>query len=537
MEYLNYSIIIIGSGLAGLYSALKLSEIIPNDGKILLVTKSSLGESNSKYAQGGIVAVLNENSEDSVDSHISDTMNAGAGLCDFSAVKFISENSDKAIKDLINFGVEFDTDENNNLLFTLEGAHSAKRILHCNGDATGYGIEEALSKRVRENQKIDLMEYSVAVELLLSKDDSCKGAIIFNGKNYFVAISNYTIIATGGIGQLYKNTTNPKGATGDGIALAYNAGAILQDLEFVQFHPTALAVQSQDANFLISEAVRGEGAILVDDNGNPFMQKYHELKDLAPRDIVTRANFEQMEKSGNDYVYLNATKIPADTALKRFPNISNVCMKNGIDITKDYIPVHPAAHYFMGGIKANIDGRTSINGLFALGEVASTGLHGANRLASNSLLECVVMGYLLTEYFSKLSFDNNTLADKSDFEPVLRKYSQELGFIEYDTDLLKSELQELMWKNVGILRNEDSLKNANMELYKLKQMFLRHEKCLNIQEYEFKNMLITAQLIINSALNRKESRGAHYRTDFMVTKDIAEHTCIIKQEGELNFVR
>ncbi len=535
MEYQNYSAIVVGSGLAGLYTALKLSEIVPENGKILLLTKSELGESNSRYAQGGIVAVLSENTEDSVASHISDTINAGAGLCDFNTVKYISETSNAAIKDLINYGVKFDCDEQGNLLFTLEGAHSVKRILHCNGDATGRGIESHLSMLVSENQKIKIQENSIAVELLLDEESSCKGLIVFDGKNYSIALSNCTILATGGIGQLYRNTTNPKCATGDGLSLAYNAGAILQDMEFVQFHPTALAVQSENANFLISEAVRGEGAKLVDDKGNPFMQKYHELKDLAPRDIVTRANFAQMEKSGEDCVYLDATKISPEKLQMRFPNISNVCLKNGIDISKNYIPVHPAAHYFMGGIKANIDGRTSVNGLFALGEVSSTGLHGANRLASNSLLECVVMGYSLAKYLTGMNFEAVEMSEN--FEKALKKYSQQLGFIEYDTDLLKSELQDIMWQYVGILRDENGLKTANAELQKLKLKFLRNEKCLNIQEYEFKNMLTVAQLIINSALNRKESRGAHYRTDFMITKDIAEHNCIMKQQGELSFVR
>ncbi len=533
MEYLNYSAVIIGSGLSGLYASLKLEQNL-SDGKILLITKFDLGESNSRYAQGGIVAVLDENKADSVASHMSDTLGAGAGLSDFNAVKFISEKSDIVIKDLINLGVNFDKNENGELLFTLEGAHSVRRILHCNGDSTGRGIEKQLSKLVSENENITVMQNTIAIELIID-EDMCKGVIIFDGQNYKSVLSENVIIATGGIGQLYKNTTNPLCATGDGLALAYNAGAILQDMEFVQFHPTALAVNSSDANFLISEALRGEGAILVDKNGIPYMDKYHELKDLAPRDIVTRANYEEMSKSKMDYVYLNATVIDADVIQKRFPRISEVCLRNGIDISKDFIPVHPAAHYFMGGVKANVDGRTSIKGLYAIGEVSSTGLHGANRLASNSLLECVVMADALAEYLK--NYQQAEIVVNDNIEKIVKKYSQELGFIEYDTDILKSELQDIMWSNVGIIRSEDSLKKANTLLQNLKSKFIRNYKCLNISEYEFKNMLTVAQLIVNSAMNRMESRGAHYREDYPYTKDIAEHNCIVKQQGELSFVR
>ena len=534
MEYLQYSVVIIGSGLAGLYSALKIHQALPNE-KILIVTKYKIDESNSKYAQGGIVAVLNENKDDSVASHISDTLNAGAGLSDFNVVKYVSELSDTVIKDLIELGVNFDRDENNNLLFTLEGAHSVKRILHCNGDATGIGITTKLSELVAESSNIDIMQNTIAVELLV-EDNICKGVVLFDGANYKTVLSSNVVISTGGIGQLYKNTTNPQGATGDGIAIAYNAGAVLQDMEFIQFHPTALAVNSPNANFLISEAVRGEGAKLLNVSGCSYMKKYHEAEELAPRDIVARANYEEMQLTKSDYVNLDTTVIPQDVFKSHFPTINSICLKNGIDATKDYIPVHPAAHYFMGGIKTNVYGKTSISGLYALGEASSTGLHGANRLASNSLLECVVMGYSLAEYL-KTHIETVEIQLSENTEKNIKKYSQELGFIEYDTDTLKSELQDIMWSGVGIIRNENSLKNANNQLQHLKSKFLRNFKCLNIAEYEFKNMLTIAQIMINSAINRKESRGAHYRTDYPMTKDIAEHNCIMKQQGELSFVR
>lgn len=534
MECLNYSAIVIGSGISGQYAAIKLSEKLDN-AKILLVTKSELGESNSRYAQGGIVGVMEENTSDSVASHISDTLNAGAGLCDFNTVRYISEKSNEVIHDLIKEGVEFDKDDDGNLVFTLEGAHSVRRIMHCNGDATGRGIEKKLTQISSSNNNIEILENTIAVELLC-KNGECFGCILFDGKNYKTVLSHAVILAAGGIGQLYRNTTNPVCATGDGIALAYNAGAVLRDLEFVQFHPTALAVESENKNFLISEAVRGEGAKLVNEKGVPFMKKYHDLEDLAPRDVVSRAIFEEMKLNKKDYAYLDATKLGSEKIQKRFPTISAICKKNGINMAQDYIPVHPAAHYFMGGVKANIDGRTSIKGLYVIGENASTGLQGANRLASNSLLECVVTAYSLADYVKE--HQNNEIIEFDDMiKNKLKKYHQELGFIEYDTDALKTELQNIMWNYAGIIRSEPGLKQAENELLNLKSKFLRKEVCANIQEYEFKNMLTVSQLIVASALKRKESRGAHYREDFPHTKEVSDHNCVTKEQGELSFVR
>ena len=300
MKYSRYSIIVIGSGIAGLYAALKLEQQADLPDGLMVLTKSDFGESNSKYAQGGMVAVLKENECDSTESHIADTIKAGAGLNDFNAVKFISENSDNVVKDLLNFGVEFDRDRNNNFCFTKEAAHSVRRILHSGGDATGRMIELALCKRVRDNGNIDIYENGLAVELLVNANSECKGVLVYNSitGEYETIYSSAVILATGGIGQLYKYTTNPEGATGDGLAIAYNAGAVMQDMEFVQFHPTALAIDGEENRFLISEAVRGEGAKLVDADGVEFMAKYHEKKELAPRDIVTRANYNEMlEKS------------------------------------------------------------------------------------------------------------------------------------------------------------------------------------------------------------------------------------------------
>ena len=538
MKYSKYSTVIVGSGIAGLYAALKIEQQVNLPDGILLVTKSQLGESNSRYAQGGMVGVLKENKNDSTASHISDTIKAGAGLSEFNTVKFITENSDAVIKDLMQFGVEFDRDENGELTFTLEAAHSVNRVLHAGGDATGRMVEEALCKKVSENPNIDIYENTLAIELLVNSEKECRGLVVFNELTgeYETIYASVVILATGGIGQLYKYTTNPIGATGDGIALAYNAGAVLQDMEFVQFHPTALAIDGEENRFLISEAVRGEGAKLVDADGVEFMAKYHEKKELAPRDIVTRANYNEMLEKHLNNVYLNATCIAKEKLAKRFPNISKKCARNGIDISKDFIPVAPAAHYFMGGTKTNITGETSIKGLYAIGETSSTGLHGANRLASNSLLECVVCAYEVADILQKQELKTPKQIDTG-IKAAIDKYNNEEDVLdEIDVTPLKHELQNIMWDYVGILRSGKSLTTAIEKLNHLKSKFQRTNKCLNKAEYEFKNMLTVAQLIAISAYNRKESRGAHYRLDFLNTNDECIHSCLTKKEGELSFV-
>lgn len=537
MKYSKYSAVIIGGGIAGLYAALKISQQSELPDGLLLITKSKLGESNSRHAQGGIVAVLKDNKKDSTSLHVSDTIRAGAGLSDFGVTKFISENSDAVIKDLLSLGVEFDKNGEDNFYLTLEAAHSVNRILHSGGDATGREIETALVKKVIKDPNIEVYEQTLAVELLMNADSECKGLISYNDvtQDYEVVYSSAIILASGGLGQLYKYTTNPTVATGDGVALAYEAGAILQDMEFVQFHPTALAVDVEENRFLISEAVRGEGAKLVDASGVEFMHKYNEKKELAPRDIVTRAIFNEMQEQKLDNVYLDSTHLSKETLQKRFPNITRCCEENGIDISKDYIPVAPAAHYSMGGIKTNVEGRTSVRGLYAIGEVASTGLHGANRLASNSLLECVVCAHELSNYLSFANLIPPKHIDET-IKNSIDKYSQDIEYVEYDVKSLRTRLQELMWNYVGILRDEKSLKIADEKLQEIKKEFPVTSKCFNKEEYEFKNMLTVAQLVINSALKRKESRGAHFRTDYQVTKEVAEHNCMVKGESGLVFV-
>ena len=526
MDTCKHDIVVIGSGIAGLYAALKLEQSLNEE--ILLVTKSKPEESNSYYAQGGMVAVLKNNKNDSVNSHIQDTLKAGAGLTEENTAKFISENSDEVINDLLKFGVLFDKKEDGNFKLTKEAAHSVNRILHCGGDATGREIEIALIKSVKANKNIKILENTTVVDLIVENNE-CKGLITFTKESYKQIKSNIVILATGGLGQIYKYTTNPVGATGDGFALAYKAGAVLRDMEFVQFHPTALAIDDPEHNnrFLISEAVRGEGAKLCDKNGYYYMKDYDQRQELAPRDIVARANFTQMQKTNSNCVYIDATKL--NNPIKRFPTIAEKCAKYGIDISKDLIPVAPAAHYFMGGIKTNLNGETTVKNLFAIGEVASTGLHGANRLASNSLLECVVCAYKTAQYLKNKR--QKTFANEYLFSN-LKSYDKMPKIKIKNISILKNKLKNTMWENVGIYKNEESLNRTLSEIEEIEKEINNSHFCNSTEEYELRNMLITSKLIVNSALKRKESRGAHYRTDYLQADDVPLHSEIKLQYSE-----
>lgn len=539
MKHSKYSVIIVGSGIAGLYAAIKLSESMTLPDGILLVTKSQLSESNSRYAQGGIVGVLPENIKDSVSLHVADTLKAGCGLSDLNVVKFISENSKFAIHDLIEYGVNFDRNEKKELTFTLEGAHSVRRILHAGGDATGYSIEKALVDKVKNDnsisQNISIYEQTHAVELLVDSKKQCRGIIAFNAvtKEYETIYAPATILATGGTGQVYKYTTNPTVATGDGLALAVRAGAEIKDMEFIQFHPTALSIDNDDSRFLISESVRGEGAKLINKDGEYFMENYHELKDLASRDIVTRSIYAEMKRTGTDKVHLDATLIPVETFKKRFPNIYNNCLKAGIDVTKDYIPVSPAAHYCMGGIKTSVDGHTSLKNLYAIGETACTSLHGANRLASNSLLECVVTAYELVNTLSFSNLQNSEIIDDS-IMALIKKYSVSDEETRSDSDMDKfiSDIKETMWKNVGIVRDESSLLTALSDINKIAAAFDMNKICSTAKEYEVRNLIYVAKCIINAALKRKTSIGAHYRSDSIEPQEQKSTPEILKEQSD-----
>ena len=518
MQNPQYQIIIVGSGISGLYTALKLEQY---GKKVLLVTKGELHNSNSYYAQGGMVAVLKDNKNDSVELHTQDTLKAGAGLSEVESVKFISENSDSVVKDLLNFGVDFDK-ENGHFTLTKEAAHSVNRILHSGGDATGREMEIALCNAVKNNKNIEIKENTIVTDIL-TQDNRCYGVISFKDGKYENIFSDVVILATGGLGQIYKYTTNPIGATGDGFALAYRAGAKLRDMEFVQFHPTALGIDDpQNHNrFLISEAVRGEGAKLCNKNGVEYMAKYDSRKELAPRDIVARANFMEMQKNNAPNVYLNATVIGKDKLLKRFPTIAKKCKENGIDITKDYIPVAPAAHYFMGGVEVNLNGETSIKNLYAIGEVASTGLHGANRLASNSLLECVVCAYKTAQYLNNSPGNEIFNQVQETLQNIPEVNSKNKSEIIRE---LRDKLKSTMWENVGIFRSENSLQKALSDINQAENEFHNKDSCSTKEEYELRNMLITSRIIVQCALERKESRGAHYRTDYLQTDKNPKHS-------------
>ncbi len=510
----NYSAIIVGSGISGLYAALKISQN-PNCKNILLITKANMDESNSRYAQGGIAGVFSDNKIDSVELHTEDTIKAGNGLSNYDVVKEISSLSSKVIEDLINQGIKFDTDQNKKLSFTLEGAHSVNRILHAGGDGTGIIMESVLAIQILKNPKITLIENTLVTKILQNKDLEAIGVEILHNGEHKKILSNAVILATGGAGQIFEHTTNPKVATADGLALSLIAGATLQDMEFIQFHPTALAFQAEMSHFLISESARGEGAKLKNAKGEYFALNYHPKGDLAPRDIVTRAVYDQMKKTDSDYVYLDMTLIPEEKLQTRFPRIKKECEKHGVDIAKHPIPVSPAAHYFMGGIKIDTKGCSNIKNLYAIGESGCTSLHGANRLASNSLLECVVLAYNLAEYLKNqdLNLKGNINFDST---KEIKTYN--------NLDELTKKLKNIMWENVSIIRNEKGLEAALFDIKNLEKEFDIYAKYNQKEAYEFRNMLLVAKSMTKMALARKESRGGHFREDYPQTSDVAQHS-------------
>lgn len=537
MKSSKYTAIVAGSGVAGLFAALKLSEQNNPEQKILLITKSDIKNSNSRYAQGGIVSVMKENPTDSISLHVKDTLKSGAGLSDIDVVEFISKNSEQVTKELLAHGVNFDRDEENNLRFTMEGAHSVRRILHAGGDATGLFMEQALADDVFAKNNIQVLENTIIAELLTDENGVCRGVVAFDEKTgeYHAYYSNAVILATGGCGQIYKYTTNPSVTTGDGMAVAYRAGAVMQDMEFVQFHPTAFKAKTEENMFLISEAVRGEGAKLVDENGNTFMEKYDERLELASRDIVSRAIFNEMRINNVPNVYLNAIVIPKDKLNQRFPTILGTCRKNGVEPENQFIPVSPAAHYMMGGVKATVEGITSIKNLYVIGETACTGLHGANRLASNSLLECVVTGFAVAELLKNKQLENVdeniTDSDKKIAETVAI-YEKQLEEKLVDVKTLKEKLRDTMWQYVGIIRNEKNLAIAKEELKNIEKDFGYTDKCPNGETFDLRNMIAVAKLIVDFAIQRKESRGGHFREDYPEKIEPARHYTRCKNTDE-----
>ncbi len=516
MKYSNYSVLIIGGGAAGLFLAYKLSFSSNLKDGILLVTKGKLGESNTKYAQGGIVGVMPDNKEDSTELHIKETISSGCGLNDFASVSFISEHSCSAIEDLIRAGVRFDRDENNNLIYTLEGAHSVPRILHAAGDATGRIIEEDLVSAVLRAKKVDIYENAMAVELLQDKTRDCKGAVIYRADidDYEAIYAGATVLATGGVGQVYKYTTNPSLATGDGLVLAKNAGCEIKDMEFIQFHPTALNVKNDVKMPLVSESVRGEGAVIVNSNGEEFVSRYDKRGSLAPRDVVSGILHKYLKENSDEAIYLDISRIGLENFEKRFPTITSLCRKHDINLESLLIPVTPSAHYCMGGIRANVAGQTDVNNLYAIGEVACTGLHGANRLASNSLLECVVCASELARKIDKKEFLPVKKID-DEIKKTLSIYDETRELPEFDCDEIRRRIKNLMWKYVGIEREEKGLLQALFDIKEIGRILGSDKKCLNREQYELKNLLQVAEIITRAAFARKKSVGAHKRIDYI----------------------
>ncbi|UCE98518.1 MAG: L-aspartate oxidase [Dehalococcoidia bacterium] len=496
----SYDYIIVGSGIAGLYCAL----LAHKWANVLLVTKGSIEDCNTKFAQGGIAAAIGAN--DSTELHFRDTITAGDGLCDQEAVHILVDEASDRIADLVNFGVPFDTLEGE-IDLTLEAAHSLPRILHAGGDATGEHIELTLSKRVRE-ARIKVLENHLATDII--KDDAgAQGLRVLNCETGGMVEfgCRFLIMATGGIGRLFSFTTNPEIATGDGIALAFKAGAEVMDMEFFQFHPTTLSLSGVTA-FLISEAVRGEGGILRNAEGHRFMPEYIPEAELAQRDIVARSILYEMEKTGEEKVFLDITHLPSRITTARFPQIYRFCLENGIDITREWIPVTPAAHYMIGGIRVNSWGETNIPGLFAVGEAACTGVHGANRLASNSLLEVLVFGKRI---IAKTSCNDDTTGFYSLGVNYVRYwYEPEVKISGFQT-LDISQLQKLLWDEAGIIRSREGLTKAANILDAWGRSLKPPE---NRKTYELANLILNGSLMVKAALLREESRGAHFRSDF-----------------------
>jgi len=504
-------ILVIGGGLAGLRTALAVDPQF----QVLLICKDGLENSNSMHAQGGIAAVWDAN--DSMTAHIEDTLTAGGNLCERNVVEHVVRQGPEEIRKLIEFGTQFDKKPDGEILLGREGGHRSDRVLRANGDATGRELIRSLIAEVQRRPNIRIWEHTFALDLLTHQHQCC-GAIVYWEKQDEKELiwAKQTVLATGGIGQLYRETTNPKVATGDGVAMAHRAGAVIQDMEFVQFHPTVLYIAGSSRS-LITEAMRGEGALLVDRKGHRFMPDYDDRAELAPRDIVSRSIVQQMEKTDSTNVFLDLTHKPADWIYKRFPGIAATCRQFGIDIAKDRIPVRPGAHYAMGGIAVDIDGRSSLPGLWAVGEVARTGLHGANRLASNSLLEVVVFGESAGRLASEAA---RTMPDDYRVIPIENRPLQTMDSSQMlltaaaliDIPDIRNALKSLLWRRAGVIRNEEGLRIALEDAMQWSSyVFARQFQTTD--GWELQNMLTVARLILEAALNRRETCGAHTRCD------------------------
>ncbi len=532
----NYDFLVIGSGIAGLSFALKVA----NAGTVAIITKEKVTDSSTSQAQGGIASVFDE--LDSFDLHIKDTLASGDGLCHPDVVETVVKNGPDRIHELIDLGVKFnlrknakDTEKTNQLDLGREGGHSQNRIVHAE-DMTGREIERVLVSHIHQNDNIELLEDHIAIDLITvststkrglittTHEDYCCGAYVLDKQTSRVVTfcAKNTLVATGGAGKVYLYTSNPDIATGDGIAMGYRAGATLINLEFVQFHPTCL-YHPDAKNFLISEAVRGEGGILIDERGNPFMQKYDPMKDLACRDVVARAIDTELKKSGDDAVFLDISQKNAQFIIERFPNIYQKCLGFGYDMTKEPIPVVPAAHYMCGGIATDLHARTDIQNLYAVGEAACTGLHGANRLASNSLIEAVVYAHAASQaaIASLQKGEFKALPEFPDWDDTGTTDSDEVIMVSHNWD----EIRRLMWNYVGIVRSNKRLARAQRRIDIIQKEIQEYYWNFKVEPglIELRNIATVAELIIKCAAYRKESRGLHYNLEYPDRDDVKWH--------------
>ncbi len=512
-------VLVLGSGIAGLSAVLGLSETV----SVLLVTKGDLGEGCTSEAQGGIATAISH--DDSPQAHFEDTVEAGCGLGNEEAVRLVTNEGRERIEDLARMGVHFDR-VGGELALTREGGHHRARILHADGDATGLAIVRALSEHVLQRPNVEVFEGTFALDLL-TLDGVCHGALVWNSAHGLMMVrAKQTVLATGGCGRTYRETTNPSVATGDGVAMAFRAGASLQDMEFVQFHPTTLYIAGA-SRALISEAVRGEGGVLRNRDGERFMPDYHPDGDLAPRDIVSRSILEEMKRTQHTNVYLDVRSMSSDYVESRFPTISRQCRRFGLDLPKDLIPVRPSAHYMIGGVRTDLANRTDIVNLLACGEVACTGLHGANRLGSNSLLEGLVFGHRCAQTATA------NLAQMT--EPLsvhaLQGLPQEPAYGNLNLTDVENSLRSLMWRSAGVMRSGDRLDDA-LEMITFWCRYVMDKEFDNPHGWELQDMLTVARLIVMFACQREESRGVHYRTDFPESSPHWRRHIVIANTGE-----